>query len=104
MFLFLLLLRGQRAGLAQWHSAGLRDGRSGVRFPAGAGNFYLHHRCVQTGSGAHSVTYSLGTRVPFPGVKRPEREADHLPSSAEVKNARSYTSTPPIRLHGGIFS
>jgi hypothetical protein len=30
------------------------------------------------------------------GVKRPGREADHsLPSSAEVKNAWSYTSTPP---------
>jgi hypothetical protein len=29
------------------------------------------------------------------GVKRPEREADHSPpSSAEVKNAGSYTSTP----------
>jgi hypothetical protein len=31
----------------------------------------------------------------FLGVKRPEREADHsLPSSPEVKNAWSYTSTP----------
>jgi hypothetical protein len=31
-----------------------------------------------------------------PGVKRPRREADHSPpSSAEVKNAWSYTSTPP---------
>jgi hypothetical protein len=30
------------------------------------------------------------------GVKRQEREADHSPpSSAEVKNAWSYTSTPP---------
>jgi hypothetical protein len=29
------------------------------------------------------------------GVKRPEREADNSPpSSAEVKNAWSYTSTP----------
>jgi hypothetical protein len=29
------------------------------------------------------------------GVKRPGREADHSPPSiAEVKNARSYTSTP----------
>jgi hypothetical protein len=28
-------------------------------------------------------------------------EADHSPPSrAEVKNAWSYTSTPPIRLHG----
>jgi hypothetical protein len=28
------------------------------------------------------------------GVKRPRREADHSPSSAEVKNEWSYTSTP----------
>jgi hypothetical protein len=29
------------------------------------------------------------------GVKQPDRDADHsLPSSVEVKNARSYTSTP----------
>jgi hypothetical protein len=33
----------------------------------------------------------------FPGVKRPGREADHSPpSSAEVKNAWSYTSTLPF--------
>jgi hypothetical protein len=39
------------------------------------------------------------------GVKRPGREADHLPpSSAEVKSAWSGTSTPPIRLHGAVLS
>jgi hypothetical protein len=33
------------------------------------------------------------------------READHSPPfSAEVKNAWSYTSTPPIRLHGVVLS
>jgi hypothetical protein len=38
------------------------------------------------------------------GVKRPVREADHSPpSSAEVKNAWSYTSTPPIRFHGEVI-
>jgi hypothetical protein len=36
---------------------GLDDRSSRVRFPAGAGNFSLHHR-VQNGSGAH--------RAPFP--------------------------------------
>jgi hypothetical protein len=38
----------------------------------------------------------MGTRGDLSlGVKRQGREADHsLPSSAEVKNARSYTSTP----------
>jgi hypothetical protein len=39
------------------------------------------------------------------GVKRPVRETDHSPpSSAEVKNAWSYTATPPVRLHGVVLS
>jgi hypothetical protein len=39
------------------------------------------------------------------GAKRPGRKADHSPpSSAEVKNAWSYTSTPPIRLHDVVLS
>jgi len=38
-----------------------------------------------------------------PRAKRPGREADHLPlCSAEVKNAWSYTYTPPIRFHGVV--
>jgi len=36
----------------------------------------------------------------FPGIKRPERETNHSPSSsAEVKNGWIYTSAPPICLH-----
>jgi hypothetical protein len=39
------------------------------------------------------------------GVKWPGRVANHSPpSSAEVKNAWSYTLTPPIHLHGVVFS
>jgi hypothetical protein len=39
------------------------------------------------------------------GVKRLVRGADHSPpSSAEVKNAWSYTSIPPTRLHGVVLS
>jgi hypothetical protein len=39
------------------------------------------------------------------GIKQPGREADHsLPSSVEVKNAWSYTSTLPIHLHGVVLS
>jgi hypothetical protein len=39
------------------------------------------------------------------GFKRTGREADHLPpSSAEVNNARSYTSTLQICLHGVLLS
>jgi len=41
----------------------------------------------------------MGNRGSFLGVKRPGREADHSPpSSAEINNAWSYTSTPPTRL------
>jgi hypothetical protein len=46
----------------------------------------------------------MGTRGSFPGVKRPGGEADHSPpSSAEVKNAWSYTFTPPTRLQGVVL-
>jgi hypothetical protein len=75
---------------------GLADRGSRVRFPAGAGNFSLHHR-VQNGSGAHPASYPLGTTMGFyTGLKRPGREADHSPvSDAEVKNACSYTRVYP---------
>jgi hypothetical protein len=82
----------------------LDDRGSRVRLPAGTGNFSLHHR-VQNGSGAHSASYPMGTRGSFLGVKRPWSETDRSPpSSAEVKNTWSYTSTTPIPLHGVVLS
>jgi hypothetical protein len=39
---------------------------------------------VQTGPGAHPVSYTMGT-ASFPGIKRPRSGVDHTPSSAEVK-------------------
>jgi hypothetical protein len=47
---------------------GLEDRGSRVRFPAGAGNFSLHHR-VQNSSGTHPASYPMGTRDSFPGGK-----------------------------------
>jgi hypothetical protein len=45
------------------------DGRgSRVLFPAGAGNFSVHHR-VQNGYGAYPASYRMGTRGSFPGGK-----------------------------------
>jgi hypothetical protein len=39
-------------------------------------------------------------RCYFLGIKRPRRDVDHAPpSSTEVKNEWSYTSTPPTCLH-----
>jgi hypothetical protein len=83
---------------------GLDDRGSGVRFPAGAGKFSLHHR-VQNGSGAHTASYPVNTRVCFPGVTWPGCEADHSPpSSAEVKEWVELYLHSPIRLHGVVFS
>jgi hypothetical protein len=36
-----------------------------AEIPAGAGNFSLYHRCVQTGSGAQPSSYPMGTRGSF---------------------------------------
>jgi hypothetical protein len=39
------------------------------------------------------------------GVKQSGHEADHSsPSNAEIKNVCSYTSAPPVRLHGVVFN
>jgi hypothetical protein len=48
---------------------GMDDRGSRVRLPAGAENFFLHHRCVQDGSGAHLASYPMGTMGSFPGGK-----------------------------------
>jgi hypothetical protein len=83
---------------------GLDDRGSRVRFPAGAGNFFLNHR-VQSGSGAHPASYPMGTRALSLGVQRPGREADHSPSSsAEVKECMELYLHSPIRLHGVVLS
>jgi hypothetical protein len=60
----------------------------------GGGNLSLQHR-VQIGFGFHPDSYQWVPGALSLEVKRPEREADHPPpSSAEVKNAWIYTSTP----------
>jgi hypothetical protein len=56
--------RASSVGIALGY--GLDDWGSRFRFPAGAGNFSLHHR-FQNGSGAHPASYPMGTRGSFPG-------------------------------------
>jgi len=53
--------------------------------------------CVQTGSGAHPASCTMGTGGPFPGGKaRPGRDADHSPHLVpRSRMSRSYTSFPP---------
>jgi hypothetical protein len=66
---------------------GLDDRGIEVRSPAEAKKFFSSV-CVQTGSGFHPVSCTMGAVGPFPGAQaRPGRDADHLPeSSAEVEN------------------
>jgi hypothetical protein len=64
--LFTFKSRDSSVGIALGY--GLDNLGSGVRFPAGAGNFSLNHR-VQKGSGAHPASYPMGTRGSIPGGK-----------------------------------
>jgi len=60
---------------------------------------------MQAGSGAHTASYPVGTGGILPGGKRQGRETDQSPQyTAEVKNAWSYTSTPPTSLHVVVLS
>jgi hypothetical protein len=65
--------------------------------------------CVQTGSGDHPASCTMGTRGPFPGGKaRPGRDADHSPpSSAEVKKEQELyllsPHAPPWRVAGSLY-
>jgi hypothetical protein len=65
---------------------GMDDRGVGVRVPEGS---LLH--VVQTGSGVHPTSYSMGIGSSFPGG-----ETNHSPpTSAEVETMWIYTSTPP---------
>jgi hypothetical protein len=66
---------------------GLDDRTIGVRSSAESKD-YTSSLCVQTGSGAHPASCTMGTGDPFLGGKaRPGRDADHSPAySAEAGN------------------
>jgi hypothetical protein len=80
---------------------GLKERAIEVRSPARAKDF-SSNLCVQTGSGTHPASCTMGTGGPFPGAKvRPGRDADHSPHLVpRSRMSRSYTSSPPKRLHG----
>jgi hypothetical protein len=74
----------------------------GIWSPTGAEDF-SSSPCVQTGSGAHPASCTMGTGGPFPGGKaRPGHDADHSPPHLvpRLRMSRSYTSCHPMRLHG----
>ena len=70
----------------------LRPEHSGVQIPVGSKD--IPFLKVKTSSVIHPAWGS------FPGVKRPECEADHSsPHPVSRLGMRGYTSAPPIRLH-----
>jgi hypothetical protein len=79
---------------------GLEDRAIAVWSPAGAKDFSCS-LCPDRLWGPPSLL-SNGYRVPFPGSKaRPGRDADHsLHPVPKSRMSRSYTSSPPKRLHG----
>jgi hypothetical protein len=79
---------------------GLWAGKCGAQLLGGSKNCSLL-QVVQTCSGAHPASCSLGTGVLFIGINQSWHEADHSPpSSSEVKNEWSYTGTSPLCIYG----
>jgi hypothetical protein len=67
---------------------GLNDQTIKVWSPAEAKGFFFSSLCVQTSSGTHPASYTMGTGGPFLGAKaRPGRDTDHSPlSCVEVES------------------
>jgi hypothetical protein len=103
--MFKFLEKGRDRSVGTVTGCGLDYRGSGVRFPVRTGNFSLHHR-VQTGPGAHSASYQMGTRCSFPGGKAAGvvELTTHLHLVPRLKNEWSCTSTPPICLYGAVLS
>jgi hypothetical protein len=75
---------------------GLDDRANEVPSPADAKNF-SSRLCVQTGSGAHPASCTMGTGGPFPGAKRGLGVTLTTPPHLmpRSKMSRSYTSSLP---------
>jgi hypothetical protein len=75
----------------------LHDRATEVRSPAEEKGF-SSILCVQTGSGAHPASCTMGTRVLSP-AGRDVTLTTHPHLVPTYKMSRSYTSSPPLRLH-----
>jgi hypothetical protein len=86
--------KSRRAVGAQWYALGYRVDDLGFDSWRGLG-IILFTTASRTALGPTQPSIQWVRGTVSLGVKRPGREADHSPpSSAEVKKARSYTSTP----------
>jgi hypothetical protein len=90
-----MTLDGNRVSSADIVTKLLDDRAIVVRLTPRVTYFSLFQSC-QTGSAAHTASSSMGDGNTPPGC---EADQPHQ-NSTEVKNVWSYTSTPPIRLHG----
>jgi len=82
------------------------DQTTGVKFPARTiMGIFLFATTFRPAQGPTQPPIQWVPEALTPEVKWPEREADHLhPSSAQVKNAWTYSSTPPMRLRGVMLN
>jgi hypothetical protein len=83
---------------------GLDDRATGVRSPAGARDF-SSNLCVQTGSGAHPASCTVGTGGPFTGIKRGQGVTltTHPHLVPRSRPSRSYTFFPPCASIGVLW-
>jgi hypothetical protein len=80
------------------YSVWLRAGRTGDRGSSpGRGEDFSSSPCVQTGSGAHPASCTMGTEGPFSGAKRDRGVTltTHPYVVPRSRMSRSYSSSPP---------
>jgi hypothetical protein len=82
---------------------GLDDRTIGVRSPAEAKDS-SSSLCVQTGSGAHPASCTMGTGGPFPGAKRGRGVTltTHPQLVLRSGMSRSYIHPLPPKRHHGV--
>jgi hypothetical protein len=97
LYIFLRVYKPSSVSIVS--SYGLDDRAIEVRSPAGAKDF---SSSLQIGSGAHPASYTMGTGVLSPGVKRCRGVTltTHPHLVPRSRMSRSYTTSPPERLHG----
>jgi hypothetical protein len=99
--LYIIDQRSRGSSVSIVSDYGLDDREIRVRSPAGTKEF-SSNLCVQTGSGAHPASCTMGTGGPFPGAKRGPgmtlTTQPHLVPRSRM--SRGYTSSPPKRHHG----
>ena len=97
MYNFISTLVCYSKSCCDWIIFMLLTGRSGVRFPAGARDFFSSPYPSGLTLGPPSLLFIQWVS----GLKRPGREVDNSPQfSTEVENEWIYPSAPPICLYG----